>query len=262
MPQVKVLEDRQHIQYHIEISRELTQDAKIAIIPGAPERAELIASQLENPKKIGSHRGLDSWLGRLGDLKILVTNTGMGGPTTEIVVNELIQLGVENFLRIGTTGAIQDHIPVGSLVITEAAVRLEGTSDHYAPPCYPAAADIEMTMALREVSKDYDHKVFSGITASSATFFPGQERYDSAGGYVQKSLQGSLEDWRNLNVLNFEMEAGSLYTICRTMGLRAACICAVVANRMQSEQVVRDEIRRAEEAATQIGLAALAKVFG
>jgi len=262
MPTVKIIEDRSYVQYHLEISREKTRDAAIAIIPGAPERAALIASHLENPVKIGSHRGLDSWLGKMGSLDILVTNTGMGGPTLEIVVQELIQLGVKNFLRIGTTGAIQDYIPVGSLIVSEAAVRLDGTSDHYAPPCYPATGDLEMSLALKKISDRLGHPCFSGLTASSATFFPGQERYDSAGGYVRRSIQGSLDEWRNLNVLNFEMEAASLFTICRTMGLRAACICAAVANRTKSEAVVRDIIRRGEEAATAVGLAMLKEVFG
>ncbi|RJO71521.1 MAG: uridine phosphorylase [Myxococcales bacterium] len=256
-----MIEDRDYRQYHIDLSRNLVEDARAAVIPGAPERAELIASGLENPQKIASHRGLDSWLGRLEGYPVLVTNTGMGGPTTEIVVQELIQLGVTVFLRIGTTGAIRPEIPVGSLVISEAAIRLDGTSDHYAPPCYPAVADFELTEALKRRAKNAGASYISGITVSSATFYPGQERYDSASGYVQRSFRGSLEEWRALGALNYEMESGALFTMCRTMGLRAGCICAVVANRAQSEKVVRDVIRKAEEQAATIGLRALADIL-
>jgi len=254
MSAVRIIEDKDHVQYHIELSRNLIEGAKVAIIPGAPERAALIASKLYEPKKIASHRGLDSWLGKLGDHKILVTNTGMGGPTTEIVVQELARVGIESFLRIGTTGAIQSHIDVGSLVISEAAIRIDGTSDHYAPPCYPAAANIEMVWALRQAAKTTGIDTHSGITVSSATFYPGQERYDSASGYVHKGFQGSVEEWQALGALNFEMESGTLFTMCRTMGLNAGCICAVVANRMTSEAPVREEILKAEEAATTVGL--------
>ncbi len=261
MAALRIIEDPEYKQYHIELSRSLSKDAKIAIIPGAPERAELIASNLQNPVKVASHRGLDSWVGELKGQPVLVTNTGMGGPTTEIVVQELIQLGVTTFLRIGTTGAIQSHIPIGSLIVTEAAIRLDGSSDHYAPPNYPAAADVELTMALRNAAEKENVTHFSGITVSSATFYPGQERYDSASGYVHKAFQNSLDDWRSLGALNYEMESGTLFTMCRTMGLHAGCICAVVANRTQSEQVQRDKIRRAEEDATRVGLAALANLI-
>ncbi len=258
---VQVVENREQVQYHIELSRALTQDARVAIIPGAPERAELIASHLDAPRKLASHRGLDSWLGELAGEKVLVTNTGMGGPTTEIVVQELAQLGVETFLRIGTTGAIQEDIPVGALIVSEASIRLDGSSDHYAPPRYPAVADVEFTLRLREAAAQTGAQCFSGITVSSATFYPGQERYDSASGYVRQAFQGSVDEWRALGALNFEMESGTLFTMCRTMGLRAGCICAVVANRTQSEKVVREEIRQAEERATAAGLKALELLF-
>lgn len=262
MPKINIIEDENHIQYHLELSRKMLKGAHAAIIPGAPERAELIASNLENPEKLASHRGLDSWLGKLGKNYILVTNTGMGGPTTEIVMQELIQLGIDTFLRIGTTGAIREDIAPGSLIISEASIRLDGTSDHYAPPCYPAVADVDMVVALRAAANKTGSPVYSGITVSSATFFPGQERYDSAAGYVHRQFKGSLEEWQNLNALNYEMESGTVFTICRTMGLRAGCICAVVANRIQSESVVRDIILKAEQDATKVGLEALKTVLG
>ncbi len=261
MSPIKRIEDPNHKQYHIEVSQNLMEGARAAVIPGAPERAALIAQSLDNPKKIASHRGLDSWLGRLNGKPVLVTNTGMGGPTTEIVTQELAQLGVEIFLRIGTTGAIQEHIPVGSLVISEAAIRLDGSSDHYAPSCYPAVADVDMVVALRDATKKAGLPTFSGITVSSATFYPGQERYDNAAGYVQRRFRESVAEWRDLGALNFEMESGTLFTMCRTMGLRAGCICAVVANRTQSEAVVREEILKAEKAATAVGLDALSRIL-
>ncbi|WP_438503115.1 phosphorylase family protein, partial [Acinetobacter nosocomialis] len=64
---------------------------------------------------------------------IVVCSTGIGGPSTSICVEELAQLGVRTFLRIGTTGAIQPHINVGDVLITTASVRLDGASCHFAP---------------------------------------------------------------------------------------------------------------------------------
>ena len=97
----------------------------------------------------------------------------------------------------------------------------------------------------------------TGITASCATFYQGQERYDSASGYVPRRCQGALEEWRALNVLNYEMEAATLFTMCRTMGLAAAAVCAVVANRTASEAVDREAILETEAEAIRVGIKGL-----
>ncbi len=57
---------------------------------------------------------------------MIVCSTGIGGPSTSIAVEELAQLGIRTFLRIGTTGAIQPHINVGDVLVTTASVRLDG----------------------------------------------------------------------------------------------------------------------------------------
>ena len=68
----------------------------------------------------------------------------MGGPSTATTIEELAQLGIKYFLRVGTTGAIQEYINVGDVIISTGAVRLDGASYHYAPREYPAVADYEM----------------------------------------------------------------------------------------------------------------------
>ena len=67
----------------------------------------------------------------------MTCSTGIGGPSTSIAVEELAQLGVRTFLRIGTTGAIQPHINEGDILVSQASVRLDGASQHFAPLSYP-----------------------------------------------------------------------------------------------------------------------------
>ena len=74
-----------------------------------------------------------------------------------------------------------------------------------------------------------------GITASSDTFYPGQERYDTYSGYVPRSFQGSCEEWQKLGVMNYEMESATLFTMCAALGLRAACVAGVLVNRTKQE---------------------------
>ncbi|MFB0953678.1 MAG: uridine phosphorylase, partial [Aeromonadaceae bacterium] len=121
---------------------------ELAIVPGDPERVRKIAEMMENPRFLASHREFTSWLGELHCKPVVICSTGIGGPSTSIAVEELAQLGVRTFLRIGTTGAIQPHINVGDVLISTAAVRLDGASLHFAPLEFPAAADFACTTAL------------------------------------------------------------------------------------------------------------------
>ncbi|MEO2268442.1 uridine phosphorylase [Pseudoalteromonas pernae] len=221
--------------FHLGISKEQINGATLAIIPGAPERAGVIAELLDNHTCLAKHREFHVYLGEIKGISVVVCSTGIGGPSTSIAVEELAQLGVETFLRVGTTGAIQPHIQVGDLLITQASVRLDGASHHFAPASYPAVADFKATAALVAACEANNVPHHIGITASSDTFYPGQERYDTHSGYVPQHLQGSMKQWQALNVMNYEMESATLLTMCSALGLKAACIAGVLVNRCDQE---------------------------
>ena len=134
--------------FHLNLTKSQLKGATLAIVPGDPARSERIAKRLDNPEFLASTREFTSWLGYLNGQAVVVCSTGIGGPSTSICVEELAQLGVRTFLRIGTTGAIQPHINVGDILITTGAVRLDGASRHFAPIEYPAVANFECTTAL------------------------------------------------------------------------------------------------------------------
>ncbi len=171
---------------------------------------------------------------------------GSGGPSTSIAVEELAQLGVRTFLRIGTTGAIQPHINVGDVLVTTAAVRLDGASLHFAPMEFPAVADFSCTTALVNAAKSVGATTHIGITASSDTFYPGQERYDTFSGRVVRHFKGSMEEWQSMGVMNYEMESATLLTMCASQGLRAGMVAGVIVNRTQQE-IPNEETMKATE---------------
>lgn len=80
-----------------------------------------------------------------------------------------------------------------------------------------------------------------GITASVDTFYEGQERTDSANPYLLRSLQGITEEYRRLNILNYEMECGTLFKMAGVYGFAAACVCAVVAQRTLGEDIILEQ---------------------
>jgi uridine phosphorylase len=165
----------------------------------------------------------------------------MGASSLSLVVNELVQVGIRQIIRIGTCGSIQAHVPVGSLVISSAALCRQGAANDIAPVEYPAVADPFLTVALVKAARDLEVEHHWGITASVDTFYEGQERTDSANPYLMRSLQGITEEYRRLNVLNYEMECGTLFKMAGVYNFAAACVCGVVAQRTVSENVVLEQ---------------------
>ncbi|MCW2256445.1 uridine phosphorylase [Providencia alcalifaciens] len=221
--------------FHLGLKMSDLQGATVAIVPGDPNRVEKIARLMDNPVHLASLREFTSWRGELDGKAVIVCSTGIGGPSTSIAVEELAQLGIRTFLRIGTTGAIQDNINVGDVLVTTAAVRLDGASQHFAPLEYPAVADFTCTNALFDAAKDAGATVHVGVTASSDTFYPGQERYDTYSGRVMRHFKGSMKEWQEMGVMNYEMESATLLTMCSTQGLRAGMVAGVIVNRTQQE---------------------------
>jgi len=101
---------------------------------------------------------------------------------------------------------------------------------------YEAVADLDLTNSLVQAAKSLGINYRVGITASSDTFYPGQERYDSFTGYVPRRFQGSLEEWQKLNVLNYEMESATLLTVANVFGLQAAMVAAAIVSRVKQEE--------------------------
>lgn len=221
--------------FHLGLTRGQLRGAQLAILPGDPGRVPKIAESFAEPAALASNREYISYLGLAGGRPIVVCSTGIGGPSTSIAVEELAQLGVRTFLRVGTTGAIRPDIAVGDVIVTTASVRMDGASLHFAPLEYPAVADFECVTALVAAAKEAGLTTHIGVTAASDTFYPGQERYDTVSGYVRRSLQGSREEWSALHVLNYEMESATLFTQCAVNGWRAGMVAGVLVNRTQQE---------------------------
>ena len=232
--------------FHLGLTEDMLQGATLAIVPGDPGRVERIAATFDRHEFLAAHREFTSYLGWHGETPVVICSSGIGGPSTSIAVEELAQLGVTTFLRVGTTGAIQPHIEPGDVIVTTGAVRLDGASHHFAPPEFPAVPDFGCTTALVEAGRAAGVELHIGVTASSDTFYPGQERYDTVSGRVTRRFRGSLQEWQELGVLNYEMEASTLFTMSAALGLRAGCVAGVLVNRTRDEIPADDAAERVE----------------
>ncbi|MET1160818.1 MAG: uridine phosphorylase [Thermoprotei archaeon] len=236
-------------QYHIWVKP--GEVSRYVLLPGDPKRVERIAKYWDKAWKVAEHREYTTYSGYYKGVFISATSTGIGAPSTAIAIEELARVGSDTFIRVGTTGALRRDIRVGDLVISTGAVRLEGTSKHYVIPEYPAVASIDVVLALIAAAEEFGVNYHVGLTASSDSFYVGQER-PGYKGYLPPFQRGLIEFLKSVNVLNFEMEAATIFTLAEIYGLRAGAVCAAIANRETEEFIVDagvdDAIRVANEA--------------
>ncbi len=189
--------------------------AKYVLIPGDPRRVEVIASFLDESRKGADYRGFVTYTGSKNGVGISVCSTGIGCPSAAIAVEELSKIGAEIFIRVGTTGALQENVHTGDLVVASAAVRADGTSKTYAPLEYPAIADFEVTAALLRAAKNSKRKTHFGVVLSTDAFYGNQM---------------VLRRWSKFGVLAVEMESSVIFTIAALKKLKAGSILAVDGN--------------------------------
>lgn len=251
--------------YHIGFGRADLGDAPptVALLCGDPQRAARIAGETDGVTclaTLSENRGLNSYLCLNEDgTSFIAATSGMGAPSLSIVVNELVAVGVRTIIRVGTCGGIDQRVRAGDLVVSSAALCRQGAALDIAPEEFPAAADPFLTVALAEAAKQLGIRTHLGVTASVDTFYEGQERSDSANPHLLRSLRGITEEYCQLGILNYEMEAGTLFKMGLVYGFSAGCICAVLAERLTDEAVDLQVKQQAERDAVRVALAVLLK---
>jgi len=242
-------EDESGAQYHIQCRK--GDVAKYVLLPGDPGRVPIISSKWDSFKVVAQHREYVTHTGTYKGVPISCTSTGIGGPSSAIALEELLRVGADTFIRVGSSGALQSHIGVGDVIITAGAVRMEGTSLQYVWQGYPALANYEVLQALVEGAESLGVKYHVGVTASTDSFYLGQGR-PGFKGYMTHQASHLLDDAKAAGILNFEMEAATILTLASLYGARAGVVCAVLASRERDEFVagagVEDAVRVGNEA--------------
>lgn len=241
-------EDESGYQYHIACKP--GDIARYVLLPGDPARVKRIAEGWDEAKKVSEHREFVTYTGRYKRAEISCTSTGIGGPAAAIAMEELLRIGADTFIRVGTTGALRKEIAVGDVIITSASVRFDGTTSQYVWGGYPASSSYEVILALIEAAELNRVRYHVGITASADSFYTGQGR-PGFRSYMPSWSRSIIEDAKQANVLNFEMESSTLLTLANIYGVRAGSVCAVIANRETDEFLqdagVEDAIKVANE---------------
>lgn len=224
---------------------------------GCSERAEKIAGFFDRHIVHRENREFSTYTGFYKDIPITVIGTGIGPDNTAIVVVEASQcVPAATFIRIGSSGGLQDYISIGDLIITERALRDEGTSHYYAPPDVVAEADSDGLFALKKAAQILKYPHHIGITCTTSDFYAGQ-------GWLMQGFSltdpGKIQRMRKSGVLNFEMEMSVYFTLAKISSykLRACGVTAVYDNIINRKFPSKKVLHEAEEHCMKVGLLAL-----
>jgi uridine phosphorylase len=205
------------------------------LLPGDPGRVPAIAEHLTGAREIAWSREFRTMTGDLDGTRVSVTSTGIGGPSTAVAIEELVQLGVHTLIRIGTCGAFQPQLRVGDLVIASGAVRDEGTTHTYAPPEFPALSTPAVVSALVSAAALRNTTAHVGVVHTTDTYY-GQHEPNRMP--ITHRLNQRAEAWQRLNVLCSEMETATVLVVgAGVLGCRAGSILAVAGNRVSGEHL-------------------------
>lgn len=227
---------------------------EIVLLPGDPGRVHMFGDLLTDYKIISSNREYTVGTGYYEGIKISVCSTGIGAPSTEIAVIQLIALGAKALIRIGGTGVMKEEVPCGAMVLNMAAVRMGGASCFYAPAEYPAVASFEVVDCLKRACEDLKRQYAMGICMSVGSFYHGQGRkMPFETDYNEDEV---LEKYRTWNILNMEMEAETIFTLASLNNVLAGSICSVHCNRITDQWLVDNEPAQKEMCETALLAAA------
>lgn len=190
--------------------------AKTVLMPGDPLRAKYIAeTYLENPRQVTAVRNMFGYTGTYKGKEISVMGGGMGMPSIGIYSYELFNFyDVDQIIRIGSAGALQDHMKLMDVVIGMGACTDSNYAYQYGlPGTFAPIADYELLNQAVETAKRQGTNVVVGNVLSSDVFY---------------NAMGIVNDlWRGMGVLAVEMEAAALYMNAAKAGKKALCMLTI-----------------------------------
>lgn len=241
------------------------QIASDILLVGDPERVEMIASFFDEVEYRIQNREFVTITGHYHGKRISVLSTGIGTDNIDIVINELdalVNIDLEtreikpvktslNFIRIGTSGALQGDIPVDAFLASGKAIGFDGLMNFYARR--EEFADTEFENSFKKYTnwnpllaspyvvncnKDLfdqitDEEFISGITISAPGFYGPQGR-ELRLDIVDRQINDKIESFRfnNLKITNYEMECSAIYGLSKLLGHQALTVCIIIANRI------------------------------
>ena len=208
------------IQPHLKLAKV----NKFCLVCGNPDRIPKIALELEEPRKVSVNRGLVTYNGRTSNKKIPISvlTTGMGSPSTAIILEEAYRAGGRVFIRVGSCGALKPGMKVGDIVIPYAAIRDERTSLNFAPLAFPAAASPEIYEKLCESARKVNSFYHSGVVWTTDIYY--------------STDKDQYKKWAKRGANSVEMESAVIFIFGTVKALKTGSILVVDGNLAEGTQ--------------------------
>lgn len=213
-------------QYHTLLSE--YDVGKYVILTGDPGRVKIIAQNLDHVKKVAQNREFVTYTGFLNGEMCSVVSTGIGGPSTAIAIEELVQLGCHTFLRVGTCGGMALDVKGGDIVIASGSIRKEGTTQEYAPIEFPAVAHFDVLNAQVASAVESHFTYHVGVVESKDSFF-GQHAPETMP--IHQELKNKWDAYCKLGCLASEMESSTVFIVSQTRHVRSGAMFLCLANQ-------------------------------
>ena len=227
---------------------------RYCIVPGDPKRCEKIARHFDDAKLVADQREYVTYTGFLEGEKVSVTSTGIGGPSAAIAMEELVQLGTDTFIRVGTSGGMAEHVIGGDVVIASGAIRLDGTSREYAPIEYPAVADYGIVNALAGAAKKLNQQYHVGVVQCKDSFY-GQHSPERMP--VSHELINNWRAYIRTGALASEMESATLFIVGSFLRVRVGAVMLVCGNQEREAAGLSNPVSHDTEIPTKVAVQAL-----
>lgn len=234
---------------HLKIEQE--DIGRYVFIPGSVERVEKIASELDNPRVVGRHREFYVMTGTLDDTMVSVVSTGIGGPSTSIVMEELHALGVHTMIRIGSCASTSTLSRIGDVIIPKAAVKMEGTSRYYLPDEFPAVPDYRVFSTYMRAARLSGFPYNSGITITKDSFYTEVNPQTKP---VFPLLRFQWSAYERGGATNTSMECSTIFSIGAVLGIRTASVMICATNYQSYSNDDKDYPRDWEHRAIKVGI--------
>jgi DeoD family purine-nucleoside phosphorylase len=186
------------------------------LCPGDPRRAAYIAETFFEPgyRCVNEERGMLGFTGTFEGAPISVQTTGMGCPSAGIVFEELVMLGAERLIRVGTCGGLKDGMQMGDTVIGLSATAEDTTALRLAQmESYAPAATFELAETAARLSREQGTTVHVGPIVTSSVFYDPDPT--------------TFARWKRTGHIGVEMEAAMMYTVAAIHGLEALALMTV-----------------------------------
>ncbi len=210
--------------------------AQTVLMPGDPLRAKFIAEHfLENARLVNHVRGINGYTGVYHGLPVSVMASGMGMPSIGIYSYELFHFfGVENIIRIGSAGAMQNSIKVRDIVFGMGASTDSAYARQFALPGTPAAICSYPLLKTAAAAADEMKLCYHvGNILSTDAFYKDEENIPES--------QKSTALWRKMGVMAVEMEAAALYLNAARCGKQALAVCTISDHLLSGERLSAEE---------------------